>query len=108
MFAFSVRAFYRYEEKWARTIHSSEVLLGAYIMLATQNHGAGGWAAARAALAGHGERAQAAGWSPARRAGVPGGAGCGGASRELCSIWFLLSSCRAHSSRSLGAAVWVQ
>ena len=42
MFTFSVCTFYRCEEKWSQNIHSSEILLGAYITLETQNHAGAG------------------------------------------------------------------
>lgn len=84
-FTFSVCTFYRYEEKCAQNIHSSEILLGAYIALETQNHAGAGLPQGRRGAAGH-CRSQAAGWSQAPRVGVQGGAGRGGASRELCSI----------------------
>lgn len=66
--------------------------------------GSGCWEDHCGAVRGGRSWPQAASWSWVWRPGVPGRGGRGAASRLLCSIWFLLSSFRAHSPRSLDQA----
>lgn len=91
-------------------IHSSEILLGAYIMLATQNHG-GGAGLLQGRLAGPRGRARAQAAKLVPHACEKAGAVELAARRlpgALQHPWFLLSAAGAHSSRAWGTAVWVQ